>query len=387
MKPIRLLVFLFLVFLVLGVGFHSYFKNQNLDIENLTIKDIGRSFFEEKSPAKRTHLINTVSFISDIHPSYRVYRDYIVEASALGIRFLDKNLNEKENFSFSMNQPSIKIKDPHIVVADMEGKNIQAFKGTQRIWNQVLDENILSFDLNEMGHVAINHQLQKYFSGLTIFDPNGKSILKMGTVNEFILFTRFEGKSGDFVVTKLDANHATLKTSLNFLRLNREEMGTLDFNNFIIGDLHFLKDGSFVVFGNDAIRIFDRSKNEVWSKGFVGELFAGGVLGRRLLVLARSFEDQNGIYNTHRTLVELYEREHLMGEIELEDRVIGIETSRKSIGIFTKRKVYILDRKGNLLGEFENQQDIKSIDFLDDRTFIVVGRTSMNLVKIEGKWG
>jgi hypothetical protein len=382
-KPLRMVVFLLLIFLVLGIGFQSYMKNQNQDIKSMNFKDFWVSMFEEKAPIEKTNLMNSLSFISDINATYQVYRDYMVEASTLGIRFLDKNLNEKENFSFAMNQPLIRIKGPYIVVADMKGKNIQAFRGTERIWNQVLDENILSFDLDENGFVAINHQLQKYRSGLTILDPTGKAILKMGTVNEFIMFTRFEGKKGNFVVNKLDSSNIELKSTLEFFQLNRESAATLEFEDFIIGDLEFLRDGSFVVFGNDAMKIFDRGRNEVWAKNFIGELFAGAVHGSGMVVLARSFEDQNGIYNTHRTLVELFERENVIAEIELEDRVMGIKTSRNSIGLFTKRKVYILDRRGRIFGEFENQQDIKNIDFLDDRNFIVVGRTSVNLVKVE----
>lgn len=378
----RFLVFIFLMMIIIALGFNSYLRQNDIKIEALTFSKVWDVFFGQREPLERTRLVSELQFTSGSNTRFNVYRHYIVEASKLGLRFYDKRFKEEESFPFAMNRPSIKINDPYIVVGDTNGKQIRVFRGGQEVWSRLLEENILSFDISRSGYLAVVHERQKYRSGLTVFNSEGEVSFSMGTVEDFLLVPSIQSTSDGVIINRLNVSDVGIDSILQFVDFDGKAGHNITLEDVFITKIDYLNDGSIVVFGDNSVRIFDRDGDKKWVRNYSG-IFSATILEGRFLTLATSFQDDYDENIFNKTRVEILVGQDLRGSIELGGRVNVMDSSGSVVSLATARSVYVIDNKARLIGQFESEQDIIDIKMIDENTLVVVGHTRASLVKVD----
>ena len=381
---LRIFIFVFLCIGIFVIAFFSYFANKNIDISRMTFQEFFTAIKYGNINEANTQVINEMYFDSGSNLSYAIYRDYILEASKYGLRFIDKKFKQLHFEPFAMNRPVVKTQGMYISVADMGGKDVYIFNGSTKLWNKTLDNNILSVDISSNGYVLVVHEETRYKSAVTMFNLKGDVIFTLGKAENFIVMARIAPDGDRFVLNELNASNIKIKSILEFADIS----GKLDENqiileNTIVTNVGYLNNGFFAALGDTGLKIYDRNKTEKRFFGINGKLFGGAVIDEQYIAVAASEEENKGIYNNSKTRVNIYDKDAIYSSFVLEQQIKNISGYRNIIGLNTGRSVYCFNLKGKYLGNFESKQEINGLDFFDDTNLMVVGKSILQIIKMD----
>lgn len=380
---IRFLVFLGLCFVVFVIAFFSYFANKNIDISKMSLKEFYNAIKFGNMVEANTEVVSEMYFDSGSNLSYAIYRDYILEASKYGLRFIDKKFKELHFEPFAMNRPVVKTEGMYIAVADMGGKDLYIFNGSTKLWNKTMDNNILSVDISNNGYILVVHEEKRYKSAVTMYNLKGEVIFTLGKAENFIVMARI-GPSGDMLVlNELNASDIKIKSILEFADINgRFDENQINLENTIVTNIGYLNSGNFAALGDTGLKMYDKNKKEQHFFKISGKLFGGCVIDGQYIAVATSEEENQGIYNNSKTRVNIYDKDSVYGTFVLKEQIKNISGGKDIIGLNTGRNVYYINLKGKYLGRFDSEQEINGLGFFDDTSVMVVGKSILQIIKL-----
>jgi hypothetical protein len=369
--------------IVFVVAFFSYFANKNIDISKMTMPEFFNALKYGNIVETNTEVVGEMYFDSGSNISYAIYRDYILEASKYGLKFIDKKFKEHHFESFTMNRPVVKTEGMHIAVADIGGKNICVFNGSTKVWDKTLDNNILSIDISNNGYILVVHEEKRYKSAVTMFNVKGDEVFTLGKAENYIVMAKISPGGDKFVLNELNASNIKIKSILEFADINgRFDENQISLENTIITNIGYLANGYFAALGDTGLKIFD--KDRVQKKDFQinAKLFGGCVLDGQYVAVASSEEENQGIYNNSKTRVNIYDDSNIYGTFVLEQQIKNISGGKKIIGLNTGRSAYYINLKGKYLGRFDSKQEVVDMGFFDDSNVMVVGKSMLQIIKL-----
>lgn len=380
---LRFFVFMTMTLGILAIAFFSYFANQEIDISKMSFKEFVHALQYGNQDARNTQLLNEMYFDAGSNPAYAVYREYIVEASKYSIRFVDKKLKEHSFEAFAMNQPMVKTDGIYLVVADMGGKDLVVFNGSQRLWHKTLENTIMSVDINRNGYVLVVHAENRYKSAVTLFDIKGEQIFTLGKAENYIAMAKISPTGESLVFNAMNASNIKINSILEFADIQgRFAENSIQLENTIITHLGYLHNGVIAALGDTGLKFYAPNKKEKATQKIEGNLFGGCIVDGRYVAVAASEEENQGVYNQSKSRVNIYEEGDLEGTFQLQEHIRNLSAARETIALNTGRSVYFIDVEGKYLGRFDGKQEITNVVFFDDQHALLVGKSLIQIIKI-----
>ena len=103
-KLTSIFVFIMLLVIVIGVAFFVYLKSNNIDLRNVSVKELFTSMLDSKEQ-KLTGNVWEMKSDPKEQPNFAVYGDYLIKCTKDRIEFYDKEARPVWDKSLQINNP------------------------------------------------------------------------------------------------------------------------------------------------------------------------------------------------------------------------------------------------------------------------------------------
>ncbi|MCX7748656.1 MAG: DUF5711 family protein [Clostridia bacterium] len=374
---IALCIILFLA--VLGVAFFVYLKSQNINIHDVSLKELVQHVFSENKSGTSTEKVVEIPFDAGEHPVFTILNGDIVKCNKDSIRGLDKSGQEKWVVPIFANKPIVKEAGAYLVVADMGGRDIAVLKGKEKRWNKKVENNIINVDVNKNGYVSVVQEEKGSKGAVTVYDPAGNEVFIRGKAENYIL-SALVSSDRQVLINCIDASGITINTNFEFTDIFGKPFANIQKENMIYPSIWYMGEGFFAV-NDTSISYFDKDRNEKWKKEHK-EIYTSTTVLDKYAVIAVKDQEKKGLFKS-KTKVIVYTAD---GEEKasqwVDEPVKNMYAYDDLIAVNTGREAVFMSSKGSMKGKYTSKSDITDVRLLNKSEALIVTRSSILVVPV-----
>lgn len=295
-----------------------------------------------------------------------------------GICSIDKSGREVWSAVSTTTSPYVQTEGKYILLADINGKEINIFK-KEKLVSQIATENeILSAKVNKNGYIAVATDELGYKGMIILYNRGGKELFRWHSGNGYIGDIAIS-PSNKLAIAQLVTDKEEICSKILLINPNsNSEPKCIAELKGIATKLKFNDDGSVVTLTDKGLYGFKRSGKPKFEVDFGS---------RRLLKC--NIENKNNMvlaFDSGRssTVLESYSSKgKLRGSFDAGDEVRTIDVSGECIMAANHDKLIKLAPNGTVKKEFKASKDVKAIRVFKDRSKLLsLGDSSAELINI-----
>ena len=305
----------------------------------------------------------------------------------------DKNLKiynesgqEATNIPVDVNTALFDSNGKYLAIAEKNGHNLCTIFDKTFLWKQQIDGDILQVSINQNGYVAVVTTDTTYKSIITLYDQNGKSVLKNYLSSSRVVDVSISNDNKYIAFAELDTTGALIQSNIKIISVdkaltNPEEAIIYTYNaepsKMIVNINYQDKDFLVCVFDNSVEKInlkTEETKLEI-EKSFS---FVSCDLDSHIVYIK---EENNGIFNSKST-VNILNTSNSQNNIYNIDEVIKEMYAYKNIiGVNVGSEMYFLNTNGMLLKKYTSKQEITNV-ILSDSISIIIYKDKIEIIEL-----
>ncbi|MCR4435296.1 MAG: DUF5711 family protein [Clostridiales bacterium] len=380
----NIFLFFLLVFIILGLAFTVYMKNQNIDYRSINLKDLANRVLHPKSLEVDAGSVTEIRYDLKEHPQFTVYRDLIIKCTGEYIKGLDKKGEEQWSIQYSMNNPMLRTNGSDLLVADKGGKEICLIDGREIKWDKKLENNILTADISPSGYVSVLHEAKGYKGAVTVLNLQGNPFFTRYIGANVPLDAKISPGGKAVVINSIDISGVSANTSLDFTDMQGNVTANRLKQDMILPSMIYFKDGALAAAGDNYLVYLDKDRNEKWFQDYKnGRIYCVGSALDKYLIVACSGDSQQGAAGTSPAEIKIISRTGKQAaSYRLDGDVRNMETNGGTIAVNAGKEVYFINTGGNLVKKYTSKSDIDRVCFFNGQEAAVITKSSVEVIKI-----
>ncbi|MCX7841835.1 MAG: DUF5711 family protein [Clostridia bacterium] len=378
-----IIMFFLLLAMIFAVAVLVYLQSQDVDIKSIKAEEVLKKIFSaanEKSDGEKSI---EIPYDDKEGCVFTTYKDQIIKCSRNGIRGLDRNGNEVWSVYASMNSPRIKA-GPDLVAYDAGGRELYVLSGKTVKWSRKLDNNIISADISESGHVSVIQEFKGYKGAVTIFNLQGNEFFTRTYAENHVLSSRVSPDGKYVLVNLVDTSDIHAGTSVEITdMLGKPNAAKILRPGELLPVFGFLGHESIMYAGDNMVMCIDKAGKEKWTQEFPGRnVFSARTALGKYVFLAVSKEGKPGVFGSSSTEVRVLNSDGRQAAIfNIQGSAKNIRTYGDLAAVNTGREVYFADTRGRLTGKYTSKSDINDVHFLNKQEAVVITKSTIAVVK------
>lgn len=325
-------------------------------------------------------------------------QDCIIVCDENGVTGLDQTGAWKWNVSCPVTNPVMQCYKDFVLLSDTEGKNLWCFDQYGQRFRHDSQLPIVGAFASETGDsIALLCSQADFETSVTYFTCKDGNLTQIFT-RKFGTYHMFAGdRSTDkesIVLSGVYASGGELTGATVFMRVRDGEVfSTVVTQGEAYPLVEFLNNNVVFAANTDSLRLIRRvgtasSKEDmekvVWSRDG-GRMYiadAACVAGK-YCVVAYQRDNIEDAGSGNSSLIYYNSVGEVIREVEIKGRLRGVETQGKIVVAYTDRGVHMFNEKGNRIGSYTFESDIKSVSYVGNRAILVVCRDNIWRVSFE----
>ncbi|HEY9059143.1 MAG TPA: DUF5711 family protein [Pseudobacteroides sp.] len=373
-------VFLVLVLVVVGTSAFMYLKSKNVDIENMSFKDIVSELMDITGNNGGNKIAKEIEFGANEKHVFTTCKGLIIESVKNRVKALNEHGEEQWVVSVYAGNPIVKSAGSYIMVADLGGKDVYLLSGKTLKWSQKMTGNIINADVNEAGYVSVVREEKGYRGAVTIINKSGRVVITKKMAKRFVFMSEVSPKGDNLVINGFDASGVKSKAVVILDDFSKDIKNALDTGETslfpIVG---FFDNGDLAAVGDSSVYLFDDKGKTKWVQKLTNKsVICGDLLTGDSIVAALSDMDSSGKITGNKTDITLINEDGEKSVIYSTDmRVKNIKTYNGIVAVNTGTSVYYINSKGKLLGKFDSKTNISDVHFISRQKAVLVCKDSL----------
>jgi hypothetical protein len=381
----RIITFILLAALLVGLSFLAYLKSQGYEISNLTYQDIKAFYYAKTSNNESGSIKSQIEYSQSDHPIFTVYKDYIVRCTADSIKYYSQDGTEVFTKNISLKNPIIKTNGKELLVADTSSKDIYVFKDKDVKWNVKVDGTITNAEIDSQGHVAVVHDAKGYKSAVTVFNAQGGPFFTRNIADGIAVNASVSPKGQHVTTTMLDTSGIDSMSQIEVTNIlgsptGEKVTGVED----LLYNVLYMDSELAMCIGSKSIVGVDANNKEKWHTTQEDYRIASATKldGKNALIVAVSnekslllsdFKSKILKVNTDGKVSEIYSANGYIKNISCNDGVIGVNLGNE---------ITFISSSGKQLGSYTPKIDVSQVSILSSNEAAVVTKTAVEIIKI-----
>ena len=304
----------------------------------------------------------------------------------------DKNLKiynpsgeEETDISVDINTAVFDSNGKYLAIAEKNGQNLCTIFDKTFLWKQKVDGEILHISINKNGYVAVVTTDTTYKSIITLYDQNGKSVLKNYLSSSRVVDVSISNDNKYVAFAELDTMVALIQSNIKIISVdkaleNAEEAIVYTYNadtSEMIVNINYQDKGVLACHLDDSIKVINSNNIEEKLKidknctflscdlnncfAYINEENSGIFNSKSVLNITNSLNGQNKIYNLSEVIKEMYAYNNIIGVI------VGAE-------------IYFINTNGMLIKKYTSKQEIANV-ILSDELGVIIYKDKIEIIK------
>jgi len=376
----NLIVFVILVLAVIATSLFMYLKSKNVDLENMSLKDIVNELIDINGNKSGNKIVKEIEFGTNEKHVFAVSKGLIIECVKNRVIAMNEEGEEQWVVPIYAANPVVKTAGSYIMVANLEGKEVYLLSGKTIKWDRKMDGNIINADVNEAGYVSVVRQEKGYRGAATVINKNGAQSINTKIAKKFIFMSKVSPSGKQFAINGFDASGVKSDAVVelhDFSKKNGVNLDTGDISLFPF--VEYLDNGYLAAAGDSNVYLYDGEGKVKWTKKFDNKkVMCTDLLSGDSIVVALSDMDSSGKITGNKTEIALINDDGEKTVIySMDVRVKNMKIFSGIIAINTGTSVYYINSKGELLGKFDSKTNISEVHFLNRQKTVLVCKSSL----------
>ncbi len=374
------IIFAVLLLAVIATSLFMYLKSKNVDLENMSLKDIVNELMEISGNKKGNKIVKEIEIGANEKHVFTVNKGLIIECIKNRVKALNGDGEEQWVVPLYAANPIVKAAGSFIVVADLEGKDVYLLSGKTIKWSKKMEGNIINADVNEAGYVSVVRQEKGYRGAVTVFKKNGAQAINTKVAKKFVFMSKVSPSGDSFVINSFDASGIKSDAVIELHDFSKKSGVALDAGDTsLFPFVDFLGNGDLAAAGDSNVYLYDNEGKVKWTQKFTNKsVICGDLLSGDTIVAALREMDSSGKITGNKTDITLINddgEKHVIYSVDI--KVKNIRTYSGIIAINTGTSVYYINSKGELLGKFDSKTNISEVHFLSRQKTVLVCKNSL----------
>ena len=304
----------------------------------------------------------------------------------------DKNLKiynssggEETDIPVDINTAVFDSNGKYLAIAEKNGQNLCTIFDKTFLWKQQIDGEILQISINKNGYVAVVTTDTTYKSIITLYDQNGKSVLKNYLSSSRVIDVSISNDNKYIAFAELDTMVALIQSNIKIISVdkaleNAEEAIVYTYNantSEMIVNINYQDKGALVCHLDDSIKVINSNNIEEKLKidknctflscdlnncfAYINEENAGIFNSKSILNITNSLNGQAKIYNLSEVIKEMYAYNNI-------------------IGVNVGAEIYFINTNGMLIKKYTSKQEIANV-ILSDELGIIIYKDKIEIIE------
>lgn len=304
----------------------------------------------------------------------------------------DKNLKiynssggEETDIPVDINTAVFDSNGKYLAIAEKNGQNLCTIFDKTFLWKQQIDGEILQISINKNGYVAVVTTDTTYKSIITLYDQNGKSVLKNYLSSSRVIDVSISNDNKYIAFAELDTMVALIQSNIKIISVdkaleNAEEAIVYTYNadtSEMIVNINYQDKGVLACHLDDSIKVINGNNIEEKLKldknctflscdlnncfAYINEENAGIFNSKSILNITNSLNGQTKIYNLSEVIKEMYAYNNI-------------------IGVNVGAEIYFININGMLIKKYTSKQEIANV-ILSDELGVIIYKDKIEIIE------
>ena len=295
-----------------------------------------------------------------------------------GIMAMNRAGNELWEIVCPATSPTVSVKDKKIMIADMNGKDINIYKEDKLSTTIKTEKEILSAKMNKNGCVAVATEEAGYKGMLTVYDKHGAEIFKWHSGTGYI--GGMDISAGNKIaVAQIMTDREKVYSKIVSIDIKKNgKVVTHGECEGIVMDVLFRDNSSFVAVSDKGVYGFDKKGKKIYETGFGGRIVQSYNIENENNMVFAFDNGRNG------TLIESYSgKGKCRGTYDANVEARSFDVNGECIALCTSDKLLKVTPEGKVKKEIKLSRDVKAVRIFGNRNrVVVIGGSSAELFRI-----
>ena len=376
-RKIVMIVFIVILILACIIIFSLYIADENFrkwaDI-NVLRKDIN------------TEDVPTIDLNTDKNNQIFCYDKYIAILNDKTLKLYDSYGAETLDISININTALFASNNQYLAIAEENGQEFCVISDKTYLWGDKVDGEILQIAVNQNGYIALVTTDTTYKSIITIYDSNGKSLLRnflsstrvvdvtISNDNQYVAFAEID-TSGTLIqssVKIISVEKAQTKPDESIICTKQAEMSKM------ILKVQYQEKNNLVCVYDDSIHLI-QDENETELISVENEMtFLSGNLNTGIAYIK---EEATGLFNSNSVLYTMNTQNHQNYTYNFDEVAKEMYTYGNMIGINIGTEIYFINTNGMLIKKYTSNQEITNV-VLSNELAIIIYKDKVEIIDL-----
>jgi len=274
--------------------------------------------------------------------------------------------------------PAVDIAGKYVMLADMNGKDVNVFKEDRLVTQIKTEREILSAKMNKNGYVAVATSELGYKGMITVYDKGGREIFRWHSGSGYIGGMDISSKDR-IAVAQIMTDKEKVYSKIISINMNKNgEVTNIAQSDGIVMEICFRDNGTFTAVSDGGVLGFSSGGKEIYNVNFGGRIIESYDISNENNMVFAFDNGRNG------TMVESYSsRGKCRGIYDAETKMRDFDVNGECIVIGTSDRLLRITPVGKLRNEIGIPHDVREIEIFGNRDrVVVVGGNSAELIKL-----
>lgn len=324
----------------------------------------------------------------------------IIVVDENGVTGLDSDGKWKWNVFFEFQKPVITTYSEVALLTDVGGTGVFCFNESGLLWHILHDKGVIASYINEKtGNLSVIHKEDSYKTSVTVYDikNDNKPLFSRKFGAYYMMNVDISSDSSQMCLSGFYSEAGMSTAVLSFLRMRDGEVYTTEvFDDRIYPYIVYLKNNVLFAANSDELVKIVRETTASSSKDTNKVIWDRNANNTALvclseykgmyLIAAFSEINTNLVSDALVSSIRIYDSNgKVKKEFAVDGKVLGIESGKNSIAIYTSTCVYMYSLDGELISKYDAVSDIRNVSYMGERVLFVSGVSKMAVVDMSGQ--
>lgn len=249
-----------------------------------------------------------------------------------------------------------------------------------------LNGEILNIYINRNGYVAIISTDATYKSIITLFDSNGKQVIKKYLATTRVTDLSISEDNNYIAFAEIDTSGATIKSNIEIISVEKAIISPdnsvvnsfEDNNKKMIVDITYQEKNNLVCVYDDTVDVIAKENKQEIMKIDENVTFVSGNLKNSICYIK---EEKNGIFDLKSSLNIINTQNNQTYTYSLEEIAKEMYTSENVIGINVGTEIYFINTNGILIKKYVSKQEITNV-IISNNLGLIVYKDKIEMISL-----
>lgn len=328
--------------------------------------------------------VATIDLNVDKNNQIFCYNKYVCILNEKNLKLYNQNGENITDISVDINTAIFSSNDKYLAIAEKGGQEFCVILDRTYLWKQKIEGEIKQVYINKNGYVALVTTDTTYKSIITVYDANGKQLMKNYLSTTRVIDVSISNDNQYLAFAEMDTSGTLIKSNVKIISIEKAQKNSEEStiytkestNSKMIIKIQYQDKNELVCVYDDAISVVKDNKESEMIKKEDNITFISGKLKNNIAYIK---EEQNGVFDSSSILNIVNTSNNQASTYKFDEIAKEMYTNENIIGVNIGTEIYFIGTNGMLVKKYTSTQEITNV-MLSNNLGIIIYKDRIEII-------